>query len=65
MEPTMQLDKYLPATIREQIEHRYYAQINRKSRLDEVAHDEEFLALLEEHVVLFGDHGVVHVRDVA
>jgi hypothetical protein len=65
MEQTVQLDKYLPATIREQIEQRYYAQINRKSRLDEVAHDEEFLTLLEEHVVLFGDHGVVHVRDVA
>ncbi len=61
----MQLDKYLPATICEQIEQRYYAQINSKSRLDQVAHDEEFLALLEEHVVLFGDHGVVHVRDVA
>lgn len=61
----MQLDKYLPVTICEQIEQRYYAQINSKSRLDEVAHDEEFLTLLEEHVVLFGDHGVVHVRDVA
>lgn len=65
MDSTNQLDKYLPATIREQIEQRYYAQINRKSRLDQVAHDEEFLTLLEEHVVLFGDHGVVHVRDVA
>ncbi len=65
MDPTVQLDKYLPATIRNQIEERYYAQINRKSRLDEVAHDEAFLAQLEEHVVLFGDHGVVHVRDVA
>ena len=65
MDPTAQLDKYLPAMIRNQIEERYYAQINRKSRLDQVAHDEEFLAQLEEHVVLFGDHGVVHVRDVA
>lgn len=65
MEPTVQLDKYLPATIREQIEQRYYAQINSKSRLDQVAHDEDFLTRLEEHVVLFGDHGVVHVRDVA
>lgn len=65
MDSINQLDKYLPAAIREQIEQRYYAQINRKSRLDQVAHDEEFLALLEEHVVLFGDHGVVHVRDVA
>lgn len=65
MESTVQLDKYLSSTIREQIEERYYAQINRKSRLDHVAHDEEFLELLEEHVVLFGDHGVVHVRDVA
>jgi len=65
MDAMVQLDKYLPATIRTPIEERFYAQINRKSRLDHVAHDEEFLTQLEEHVVLFGDHGVVHVRDVA
>jgi len=65
MDSIVQLDQYLSVSIRTQIEQRYYAQINSKSRLDQVAYDEEFLELLEEHVVLFGDHGVVHVRDVA
>lgn len=64
-ESIVQLDAYLPITIRAQIEERYYAEINRKARLDEAAGDAEFLELLAEHVVLFGDHGVVHVRDVA
>ena len=62
------LDRWLSPQTREAIEQRYYAEINRRARLETLIHDPSFLAALhagEPHVGLFSDHGVVHARDVA
>jgi hypothetical protein len=60
-----QLDRYLPQKIRFQIEQNYYAKVNEQAQLDQVARNEEFLGNPLNHVALYSDHGVVHVRDVA
>ena len=59
------LDPFLPFGLRQEIEQRYYAPVNRQSRLEYLRRDPAFLAEPERHVALFSDHGVVHVRDVA
>ena len=59
------LDRYLSPEIRGEIEQRYYAHINAQAHLDQLAQDETFLDSPDEHVALYADHGVVHVRDVA
>ncbi len=59
------LDRYLPARIRTYIEQNYYAKVNEQADLDHAAFDEDFLKDPISHVVLYTDHGVVHVRDVA
>lgn len=60
-----ELDSYLCADIRQEIERRYYARVNADARLERLIHDPEFLHDLPRHVALWSDHGVVHVRDVA
>ncbi len=60
-----QLDRYLPKKIREQVEQNYYARVNQRAELDYAARNEEFLRNPLDHVVLYSDHGVVHVQDVA
>lgn len=55
----------MSAAIREEIERRFYAQINAQAKLSRLAHDVEFMAAPAQHVGLFADHGVGHVRDVA
>ncbi len=60
-----QLDRYLPEKLRAIIERNYYAPVGAQARLDEVAHNPEFLADPLNHVAIFSDHSVVHVRDVA
>lgn len=62
---SIELDKYLPRQIREKIEEYYYARINAQAHLDQLAQDQTFLENPDEHVALYADHGVVHVRDVA
>ncbi len=59
------LDKFLSPAIRNWIEQTYYARINRQAELRHALADPAFLARPNEHVALFADHGVVHVRDVA
>lgn len=62
------LDRWLSPPIREAIEQRYYAKVNRLARWEALRHDASFLEALREnkpHVGVFSDHGVVHVRDVA
>ncbi len=62
------LDRWLSPQTREAIEHRYYAEINKRARLETLSQDPNFLAALragEAHVGLFSDHGIVHARDVA
>lgn len=65
MDPTTVLDRYIPQSIREEIEKRYYSEICRKSALDACFQDDAFLERLPEHIALYSDHGVVHARDVA
>jgi len=60
-----ELDRYLPEAIREKIEKTYYAKVNQQAELDHVVRNKEFIKNPLDHVALFSDHGVVHVRDVA
>ncbi len=60
-----ELDQYLSPAIRSHLEATYYAQVNAQARLDRVIYDPDFIRDPENHVALFADHGVVHVRDVA
>lgn len=59
------MDHYLSAAIRGEIEERYYALVNEQSRLETLRKDAQFLYQEDDHVGLYSDHGVVHVRDVA
>ena len=59
------LNQYLPENIRTYIEENYYAKVNQQADLDHAVFDETFLKDPISHVVLYTDHGVVHVRDVA
>lgn len=57
-------DRFLSASVREQIEA-YYARVNEQSRLENLIHQPSFLEDPARHPAFFSDHGVVHVRDVA
>lgn len=61
----MSLDSYLSPAIRQQIETQYYAKVNEQARLENLLLDPQFHEAPEDHIGLFSDHGVVHVRDVA
>ncbi len=60
-----QLDRWVSAAIRDEIEQRFYRLVNEQARLDRLIDDPDFMAAPLNHVGLFADHGVVHVRDVA
>ncbi len=60
-----ELNRYLPESIRENIEQNYYAKVNQQATLDQAVRSKEFIEDPLNHVALFSDHGVVHVRDVA
>jgi len=62
---TEHLDRWLSAAIREEIEQRFYRIINEQASLECLLDDPDFMAAPLNHVGLFADHGVVHVRDVA
>jgi hypothetical protein len=59
------LDRWISANIRNYIEDHFYAVINEKARLSLLIDDPEFMAAPLQHIGLFADHGVVHVRNVA
>lgn len=59
------LDHYLSPAIRTTLEARYYEPVNARSSFEVLSRDPEFMGQLHNHVGLFSDHGVVHVRDVA
>ncbi len=59
------LDRWISAEIRTQIENRFYAKVNQQAAFEQLQQNPEFMATLRDHVGLFSDHGVVHVRDVA
>jgi hypothetical protein len=58
------LNRYIPEPIRAWIEERYYARVNAQATLDEAIKDETLWIDTANHVALFSDHGVVHMRDV-
>jgi len=58
------LNKYLSPTFRQHVEEAFYEKINTNASLAEVIKDPLFLSHPLNHVSLFSDHGVVHVRDV-
>jgi len=58
-------DDLLPRSIREIIEERWWRPVEAGATIEALRHDPEFLADPTEHPALFGDHGVVHVRDIA
>ena len=62
---TEHLDRWVSAAIRDEIEHRFYRRINEQASLERLIDDPDFMAAPLNHVGLFADHGVVHVRDVA
>lgn len=59
------LDRWVSAEIRSQIENRFYAKVNQQAAFEQLRQNPGFMATLRDHVGLFSDHGVVHVRDVA
>ena len=65
MNSSDELDPYLCADVRREIEARYYARVNASARLERLINDPEFLRDPPGHAALWPDHGVVHVRDVA
>ena len=58
------LNRYVPEPIRTWIEERYYARVNAQAALAEAIKDETLWIDPANHVALFSDHGVVHMRDV-
>ena len=62
---TEYLDRWLSAAIRHEIEQRFYRRINEQASLERLIDDPDFMTAPLNHVGLFADHGVVHVRDVA
>lgn len=59
-----QIDFYVPLTLREMIDKLYYEKINQNLVLDKIISDPEFLNNPLEHIALYSDHGIVHVRNV-
>jgi hypothetical protein len=59
------IDELLPARVRETLEERYWRPIQEAAVLERFADDSAFIADPVNHIALFSDHGVVHVRDVA
>ena len=59
------LDRWVSAGIREEIEQRFYAKVNKQADFNHLARDPDFMAAPNRHVGLFADHGVSHVRDIA
>jgi hypothetical protein len=60
-----ELDAFMPAALRTEIEMRYYARVNQQARLERALQDPLFFESCETHPALFPDHGVIHVRNVA
>jgi hypothetical protein len=60
-----QLDAYLPAALRADLEQRFWRPIEAQAKLEALIDDPSFYADPGRHPAMFADHGVVHVRDVA
>ncbi len=58
-------ERYLSASVREQIEQVYYGRVNQKAKLENLINNPLFLQNAAGHPAFYSDHGAVHVRDVA
>ena len=56
---------YLPESFRSFIEESFYAKVSEKAHLESLQNDPTFIQNPIDHIGLYSDHGVVHVRDVA
>jgi hypothetical protein len=59
------LDRWVSANVRDEIEQRFYARVTEQADFSRLAHDPDFMAAPNRHVGLFSDHGISHARDVA
>lgn len=57
--------KYLPLEFRDYIEQTFYQKVTDHSDYENLKSNVEFLKDPENHIGLYSDHGVVHVRDVS
>lgn len=62
--PLDTFNRYIPEPIRVWIEQHYYAKVNAQAVLDQAVKDPTLWIDPANHVALFSDHGVVHMRDV-
>ncbi|MCP4346022.1 MAG: hypothetical protein GY795_10915 [Desulfobacterales bacterium] len=60
-----QLERYAPREFRTFIEQNYYAHVELQARLEYFIKDKDFKKDPSQHVAIYSDHGIVHVRDVA
>ncbi len=58
-------ERYLSASVREQIEQAYYGRVNEQAKLENLIHNLQLFQNVAGHPAFYSDHGVVHVRDVA
>lgn len=58
-------DDLLPLSVRSIVEERWWRPVEAGAALETLRQDDQFMADPTEHPALFGDHGVVHVRDIA
>ena len=59
------MEPYLPKAFRTYIEDEFYAEVGEKAKLDALKKDPTFHKKPINHIGLYSDHSVIHVRDVA
>lgn len=59
-----EIDPFIPAWLRELVDKQYYERINKDLTLDKVIQDPEFLSSPLDHLALYTDHSVMHVKNV-
>jgi hypothetical protein len=59
------IDRYLPNDVRTLLEERFWRTVEENSTLEAFSGDRAVVSALATHPVLFSDHGIVHLRDVA
>lgn len=64
-DPEQLVNSYLPESFRLFIEQNYYEQVTQQAYLEHILENEAFLNDPINHIALYSDHGVVHVRNVA
>jgi len=63
--PRTPADRHLPAEIRSVLEERFWRPVEQHSTLEALEDADALVAAPDRHPMLFADHGIVHVRDIA